>query len=82
MNGDVDASSDAGDPLREPVDIGDRFRWSDGGATVEILNMYIAEDGEVQVRVKDGEERRTVTADDVVQRIASGDLVAVEPGDP
>ena len=71
-----------GDPLTDPIDIGDRFRWSDGGAVVEVLNMYIAEDGDVQVRVQDGEERRTVTAGDVVDRVAAGELVPSAEGDP
>lgn len=71
-----------GDPLTDPIDIGDRFRWSDGGAVVEVLNMYIAEDGDVQVRVQDGEERRTVTAGDVVDRVAAGELVPSGEGNP
>jgi hypothetical protein len=62
-----------GDPLDEPIDIGDRFRWGDEGGVVEILSMSITEDGVVQVRVDD-DEKRTVTASDLVERVSSGEL--------
>jgi len=68
--------------LADPISIGDRFRWSNGSAAVEVLDMYIAEDGNVQVRVQDGEERRTVTAGDVVDRVAAGELVPGAEGNP
>ena len=61
------------EPLDEPIDIGDKFSASDGpvGGVVEILDMYIDEDGDVQVRVDDHGEKRTVTVDDVVRRVKS-----------
>jgi len=63
------------DPLSNAVDVGDVLHWEDDGSPVEILGMYIGEDGVVQVRVDDAGERRTVTADDVVQLVAGGALV-------
>lgn len=66
-----------GDPLDEPVDIADTFRWSDTDETVDILSMHISEDGVVQIRIRDGDERRTVTADDLVERVGGGDLVRI-----
>jgi hypothetical protein len=59
------------EPLDEPIHIGDKFSASDGpaGFFVEILDMYIDEDGDVQVRVDDHGEKRTVTVDDVVGRV-------------
>ena len=63
-----------GDPLDEPVDIADTFRWADSGETVDILSMHISEDGVVQIRIRDGDEKRTVTASDLVERLSSGEL--------
>lgn len=63
------------DPLDEPIDVGDRFRWADEeGGLVEVLGMSITEDGVVQVRVADGDERHTVTADDLVGVVSDGRL--------
>jgi hypothetical protein len=71
------------EPLDEPVDVGDRYRWgedADAEGVVEILGIWIDEDAVVQVRVEDAGDRRTVTADDVVDRIRAGELVDAEGG--
>lgn len=72
-----EAQTGDGDPLDEPIDIADTFRWNDTDETVDILSMHISEDGVVQIRIRDGDERRTVTADDLVERVGGGDLVRI-----
>lgn len=67
-----------GDRLEEPIDVGDRFRWRETGDGVEVLSMHITEDAVTQIRVSDGDERRTVTASDLVERVETGDLRRVE----
>jgi hypothetical protein len=59
------------EPLDEPIDIGDKFTTlpAPDDGVVEILDMFIDEDGDVQVRVDDHGEKRTVTVDDVVGRV-------------
>ena len=65
----------------EPIDTGDRYRWTDDDVdheTVEVLNIWIDEDGVTQVRILEDDERRTITAADIHERVADGRLVLVE----
>jgi|APHM01.1.fsa_nt_gi hypothetical protein len=65
------------DQLDEPIDIGDTFEWESAlqPGTVEVLNMYVSEDGITQIRVEDYDnEKRTVTKQDVIDQLVAGKL--------
>jgi hypothetical protein len=80
---DSQPPADSGDVIDEPIDLGDRFRWADhveASGEVQPVSMFITEDGVVQVRVSDEADggERTVTATDLIERVAAGDLVRID----
>lgn len=73
--------------LDEPIDIGDEFCWRDvetwsGDPQIVVLNMYISEDGETQVRIKENGDKHTLTPEDLMEPLLSGELVRYEDHDP
>lgn len=69
--------SQTADVLEQPIDIGDVFTWDEfPGTKIEIADMYIDEDGEVQVNIlpEHGSEQRTITKNDIVQAVAENRL--------
>jgi hypothetical protein len=71
----------AKDALDEPIDVGDTFEWTEKAEglepgqrdeVIEVLSIYVSEDGTTQIRVDDGAERRTLFVWDVIKKLHSG----------
>ena len=57
------------------IEKGSTFYWKDDGTVVKVLSLYVDEDGNTQVRVQDGDNLLTLTAEDIRSRLISGVLV-------
>jgi hypothetical protein len=71
----------AEDALDEPIDVGDTFEWTEEaqglepgqrGESIEVLSIYVSEDGTTQIRVDDGAEKRTLFVWDIIKKLHSG----------
>jgi hypothetical protein len=69
------------DVLDEPIGVGDEFVWAEKAEglepgqrdeRIEILSIYVSEDGTTQIRVDDGAEKRTLFVWDVIKKIDAG----------
>ena len=75
------------DVLDEPIDVGDEFVWAEKAEglepgqrdeRIEILSIYVSEDGTTQIRVDDGAEKRTLFVWDIIKKIDAGWIRRVE----
>jgi len=67
-------SSDTTPPLEEGKQFFDRA----SGETAKILGMYVDEDGDTQIRIKDGNRKITLTPQDIRKRLKDGELVSID----
>lgn len=58
-----------------PIEDGTTFYWKADGIDVNVLHLWVDEDGVTQVRVQDGDQLLTLTAEDIRERLAEGILV-------
>jgi hypothetical protein len=73
----TDAQDENADVFSEPIKPGETvFQWVDDGGLVWVHNVFITEDGRTELRIADSKDEgeRTITKEDLISKVASGDL--------
>jgi hypothetical protein len=62
--------------MAEIIEEGSTFYWKADGIEIQVVDLFVDEDGTPQIRVNDGDNLVSLTAEDIQSRLESGVIVS------
>lgn len=62
--------------MTEIIEEGSTFYWKADGIEIQVVDLFVDEDGTPQIRVNDGDNLVSLTAEDIQSRLESGVIVS------